>query len=201
MIAATLLITYASQARPRTSNLIRGVTKVPAAISGLVIGVAVLYTFAGPPFSLKGSFIILLLAYLVMFMPQASIAAESARGQVSDELLEASLMSRASRLRTSARILWPLMRPGLAYGWAMIFVLIFGDLIAAAILSGPGNMVVGAAIVEIYASGIFSDLAVLGMVMTFTALAVVGLAVAILGRRADQRRRRPDTPPAAPISG
>jgi iron(III) transport system permease protein len=202
MLAATILVTYAQHAGRRTANLIRGVTKVPAAISGLVIAVAILFTFAGPPFSLKGSFLILLLAYLVMFMPQASIAAESARGQVGDELLEASAMAGGSRLRTSLRILWPLMRPGLAYGWAMIFVLIFGDLIAAAILSGPGNMVVGAAIVEIYSGGIFRDLAVLGMIVTATALVIVGVVVTFAGRRSDQRRSGgSSTPPAAPLAG
>jgi ABC-type Fe3+ transport system permease subunit len=37
-------------------------------------------------------------------------------------------MAGASRMRTSVRILWPLMRPGLVYGWSMIFVLILGDL-------------------------------------------------------------------------
>jgi iron(III) transport system permease protein len=88
MLAATILITYAHHADRRIGNFIRGVTKVPSAISGLVIAVAVLFTFAGPPFSLKGTFLILLLAYLVMFMPQASLAAEAARGQVGDELLE-----------------------------------------------------------------------------------------------------------------
>jgi iron(III) transport system permease protein len=198
MFAAAILTTYAQNSSPRIGNLIRGITKVPAAISGLVIAVAVLFTFAGPPFELKGSFLILLLAYLVMFMPQASIAAEAARGQVGDDLLEASSMLGGSRLRTVLRILWPLMRPGLVYGWAMIFVLILGDLIAAAILAGPGNQVVGSAIVAIFTGGVFSDLAVLGMIVTFTALLVVGLAVTVFSRRPGQRGRRRQ-PPAPTI--
>ena len=199
MLAAAILVTYAHHADRRIASLIRGVTKVPSAISGLVIAVAVLYTFAGPPFSLKGTFLILLLAYLVMFMPQASIAAEAARGQVGDELLEASLMSGGSRLRTSLRILWPLMQPGLVYGWAMIFVLILGDLIAASVLAGPGNQVVGSAIVEIYTGGIFSDLAVLSMIVTLAALTVVTLAVTVLSRRPGQRGPRAAGPaPSAP---
>jgi len=198
MLAATILITYAHHADRRIGNFIRGVTKVPSAISGLVIAVAVLFTFAGPPFSLKGTFLILLLAYLVMFMPQASLAAEAARGQVGDELLEASLMAGASRMRTSVRILWPLMRPGLVYGWSMIFVLILGDLIAASVLAGPGNQVVGSAIVEIYTGGIFSDLAVLSLIVTLAALTVVGLAITVFSRRPGQRGPRATGAPAAP---
>ncbi len=198
MIVATIMVTYAHQVRGTIASFIHGVTKIPAAISGLVIAVAILYTFAGPPFRFKGTPLILLLAYLVMFMPQASIAAETARGQVGDDLLESSSMSGASRLRTSWRVLWPLMRPGLAYGWAMIFVLILGDLIAASILSGPGNMVVGSAIVEIYTGGIFSDLAVLGTVVCVTALVVVGLVITVYGRRAGQRGVRVTEASSAP---
>jgi iron(III) transport system permease protein len=198
MIVATIMVTYAHQVRGTIASFINGVTKIPAAISGLVIAVAILYTFAGSPFRLKGTPVILLLAYLVMFMPQASIAAETARGQVGDDLLESSAMSGASRFRTSWRVLWPLMRPGLAYGWAMIFVLVLGDLIAASILSGPGNMVVGSAIIEIYTGGIFSDLAVLGTVVCVTALVVVGLVVTVYGRRPGQRGVRIAEAPTAP---
>jgi iron(III) transport system permease protein len=187
MGAAMIMVTYAHQVGGAVGNFIRGVTKVPAAISGLVIAVAILFTFAGAPFHLAGSGLILLLAYVVMFMPQASIAAEAARGQVGDDLLEASAMLGGSRLGTSTRILWPLMRPGLAYGWAMIFVLVLGDLIAAAILSGPGNMVVGSAFVEIYSGGIFSQLAVLGTVVCVTALVVVGFVITFYSRQRGQR--------------
>ena len=199
LLSATILVTFAHHSGRVMANFIRGVTKIPSAISGLVIAVAILFTFAGPPLSLKGSFLILLLAYLVMFMPQASIAAEAARGQVGDDLLEASHMAGASRLRTSIRILWPLMRPGLVYGWAMIFVLILGDLIAASVLAGSGNQVVGSAIIEIYVGGIFRDLVVLSMIVTILALVVVGLAVTVFSRRPGQSKGGGTTSgPAAP---
>jgi ABC-type spermidine/putrescine transport system permease subunit II len=72
----------------------------------------------------------------------------------------------------------------------MIFVLVLGDLIAASVLAGPGNQVVGSAIVEIYTGGIFSDLAVLSMLVTLAALVVVVLAVTVLSRRPGQRGAR-----------
>ena len=102
-------------------------TKIPAAISGLVIAVAILLTFAGPPFSLHGTLLILMLAYLVVFMPQASIAAEVARGQVGDDLLEAAAMSGISRFRTTIGILLAVDASRASrYGWALVFVLVVG---------------------------------------------------------------------------
>jgi iron(III) transport system permease protein len=189
MIAAAILVTYAHRAGGRTSKLISVTTKVPAAISALVVAVAILLTFAGPPFRLHGSLLILLLAYLVVFMPQASIAAEVARGQVGGDLLEAASMSGISRLRSTFGVMWPLMRPGLAYGWALIFVLVMGDLEIAAILSGPGNPVVGTAFAAIFQSGIYSDLASLGTIVAVITLVVVGLVTALYGRPSRRKER------------
>lgn len=190
MAMAAVMIIYAFERRGVVGKIIFGVTKLPAAISPIVIAVGVLLTFAGSPFRLASSLVILLLAYVVMFMPQASIAAEVARGQVGDELLEAGWVLGATKLRAVRGILWPLMRPGLAYGWAMMFVLIVSDLEAAAILAGPGNPVVGSEFQAIYTSGVFADLAALGVVVCATVLLVVGLVTGLFGRPVKRRDRR-----------
>jgi iron(III) transport system permease protein len=130
------------------------------------------------------------------------VAAEVARGQVDEDLIEASAMLGASRSRTSIRILWPLMRPGLVDGWAMIFVLVTGDLTAAAILSGPSNPVVGTSILAIFTSGTFSDLAVIATVICVVSLLVIGLAITLVGAPVSRRRRRMGrTSGAASITG
>jgi iron(III) transport system permease protein len=202
MAAAGLLAVAARQIRGGRGAIISGVTKIPAAVSNLVVGVAFLVALGGAPFHLAGSLLILLLAYLVIFMPQASVAAEVARGQVDEDLIEASAMLGASRSRTSIRILWPLMRPGLVYGWAMIFVLVTGDLTAAAILSGPSNPVVGTSILAIFTSGTFSDLAVIATVICVVSLLVIGLAITLVGAPVSRRRRRMGrTSGAASITG
>jgi iron(III) transport system permease protein len=187
--AAAIMVTYAHRVGGKTSRLISGVTKIPAAVSGLVIAVAILLTFAGPPFRLHGTLLILLLAYLVVFIPQASIAAEVSRGQVGEDLLEAASMLGISRFRATFGILWPLMRPGLAFGWALIFVLIMGDLEVAAILAGPGNPVVGTAFQAIFGSGVYADLAALGTIVAMTTLLVVGIVTTIYGRPSRRRER------------
>jgi iron(III) transport system permease protein len=187
--AAAIMVTYAHRVGGKTSKLISGVTKVPAAVSGLVIAVAILLTFAGPPFRLHGTLLILLLAYLVVFIPQASIAAEVSRSQVGEDLMEAASMLGISRFRATFGILWPLMRPGLAFGWALIFVLVMGDLEVAAILAGPGNPVVGSAFAAIFGSGVYADLAALGTIVALTTLLVVGIVTTIYGRPSRRRAR------------
>lgn len=189
ILIAAVLIALGQSRRGHRRNFIEGVTKVPGAVSNIVIGVAILVALAGPPFNLGGTLIILLLAYVVINMPQASINAEVARGQIGNDLVEASQMAGASGLRTLRKILLPLMAPGLMAGWAMLFVVIVGDLTASAILSGLRNLVVGSVFLIIWESGQFAELAVLGLVVSVTSMVVVGAALA-LGRRSRGVRRR-----------
>lgn len=201
MTVAGILIAYGHERKGYRKNLIEGVTKVPGAISNLVIGVAILVALGGPPFNLRGTLLILLLAYLVIYMPQASIAAEAARSQVGDELLEASAISGAAKFRTTRSVLFPLMRPGLLAGWALVFVVVAGDLTASAILAGPGNVVVGSIFLQIWETGRFPNLGALGTAICVTTASVVTISLA-LGRRRQRSRKAPQaaaatTPPPA----
>lgn len=197
MAVAAVLVTYSGQRRGWQRNLIGSVTKIPGAISHLVVGVALLIAFNGAPFYLGGTLIILLLGYLVVFMPQASIAAEAAREQVGNDLLESSSMHGASPFRTFRKILLPLMRPGLQAGWALVFVVIVGDLTVSAILSGPRNLVVGTMFLNIWESGTFANLATLGTVVCLTTTSVVGLVLTLRNTRFGTSRRRMPEPPAS----
>lgn len=179
--AATVLIALAiavfAQRHPGwIGRVIGGVTKVPAAIPTMVIAIGFLVAFSGPPFRLSGTVVILLLCYLVNFIPQASTIAEAAVAQVGGDLAEASAMSGATDGRTFRRIQLPLMLPGLANGWALIFVLIVGDIIISALLAGIGNPVVGSFILDIWDQGTYGTLAALASlvcVMTITVVAVM----------------------------
>jgi iron(III) transport system permease protein len=182
MAGVTIMVSYGRDHRRFVRKLVEGVTKAPGAISHIVFGVAVLVTFAGPPFHLSGTIVILLLAYIIVYMPQASTSAEVARGQVGSDLLEASAMLGASKSRTFRSVLFPLMLPGLAAGWALLFVMIVGDLTVSAILAGTNNPVVSFVFLDIWDNGTFSVLATLGTLVSLVTTAVVLLAL-FVGRR------------------
>lgn len=182
MAAVTVMVSYGRERKGISARIVEGVTKAPGAISHIVFGVAILVAFAGDPFRLSGTLLILLLAYVIIYMPQASIAAEVARGQVGDDLLEASSMLGATKGRTFRSILIPLMLPGLTAGWALLFVVMVGDLTASAILAGTTNPVVSFVFLEIWDNGTFSSLAALGTLVSVVTAAVVLFSIAV-GRR------------------
>jgi iron(III) transport system permease protein len=53
------------------------------------------------------------------------------------------------------RILLPLVLPGLAAGWVLVFVRSFGEVTASAILSGSSNPVVGSMLLDLWRQGNF----------------------------------------------
>lgn len=182
ILAAALVAIYIARSRGLLPRLIDGGIKLPAAISNMVIAVGILLLLAGPPFRLSGTLLILLLGYLALYLPQASVAADAAVSGVGKELTEASAISGASTMRTFRRIYLPLIMPGLAAGWALLFIRMVGDLTASAILAGTGNTVVGFRILEVYNSGSYALLASLATTLVVITTGVL-LVVLVYTRR------------------
>jgi iron(III) transport system permease protein len=173
---AAMIALYVARRRTALSKGIDVAIKLPAAISNMVIAVGILLLLAGAPFHLTGTLLILLIGYLALELPQASIAADAAVSGVGKELPEASSISGARQFRTFRKVYVPLMLPGLVAGWALLFIRIVGDLTASAILAGTANPVVGFRILEVFTSGSFALLASLStvlVVITATVLVVV----------------------------
>ena len=164
-------------------------TKVPSAIPHIVFAVGVLIVFGFAPFNLSGTWLILFIAYLAVYLPQASIAAESAVQQVGNQLVEASRVFGAGPGRTFRTVQLPLILPGLAAGWALIFTLVVGESNAAAILSGPRNPVIGYLILALFDNGTYSQLAALGSIIGVVSGITVSAALLFARPRFGQAAR------------
>ena len=187
MAAAAIIALFVREKGSGFARTVDGLIKLPASISTIVLAVGFVLAFSGPPFNLNGTFAILLFAYLALYLPQGSVAADAAAAQVGRELTEASSISGAGPTRTLVRISLPLMMAGLAAGWALLFVRIIGDLTASAILAGTNNPVVGFRILEVYQGGSFATLAALSTALTLVSATIV-VAMMALTRRTDRSR-------------
>ncbi|MDX3905924.1 MAG: ABC transporter permease subunit [Pigmentiphaga sp.] len=181
VLAAGLVAVIARHAGGRREQTLGIVTKVPTAIPHIVFAVGVLVAFGFAPFHLGGTWLILFLAYAAIYLPTASIAAESSVQQVGNQLTEAARLFGASPVRTFRTVQLPLILPGLAAGWASIFALVLGELNAAAILSGPRNPVIGYLILTLFDNGTYSQLAAIGSIIGVVSAVAVS-AVLLLGR-------------------
>jgi len=171
--AAAILALFVQGSGKRVGRFVDGSIKFPASISSIVLAVGFTLAFSGAPFYLNGTFMILLLAYLALYLPQASVAADAAAAQVGSDLVEASRIAGAAGGRTFLRVSLPLMIAGLAAGWALLFVRMISDLTVSAILAGSNNPVVGFRILEIYESGSLASLAALSSLLTMVSMFVI----------------------------
>ncbi len=172
LVAASLMI-YAHRRRSALGKFSQGIALVPAAITNTVFGVAFILAFAGPPFSLGGTTLILALAFFVVYLPYASIATEVSVASIDRSLEEASSLSGAGEGRTFRSILIPLILPGVFAAWALVLVRIVGDLSLAVMLATPTTAVVGFLLIDVWEAGSFGVVAALSLIMTAMTVPVV----------------------------
>jgi iron(III) transport system permease protein len=169
-----ILVVLTVRRSPRVpGSVVDAIAKLPATLTHIVIALAFIIAFAGPPFRLGGTYVILGMAYVVLYLPQATFYATAALDQIGKQLSEASYVSGASGSMTLRRVLLPLMAPSLMAAWSLIFVLMTGDITASSMLASTHTPVVGFMIMDIWGAGSFPLLAALGVLMTIVASAVV----------------------------
>ncbi|MCZ2114456.1 MAG: iron ABC transporter permease [Anaerolineae bacterium] len=138
-IALALPITILVVRKPgRVSHTLERLSYVSSALPGIVIALA--YVFIGVNFArpLYQTLPMLLIAYMVLFLPQAIGAERSSLMQVPAKLEEAgrSLGKRSSHV--FRRVTLPLVRPGLLAAAVMVFLTAMKELPTTLILSPIG---------------------------------------------------------------
>lgn len=183
VVVFAVLVTHLSVVRrARGSQVLDVVLRAPAAIPHIVFALAMIAAFGGPPFGWNGTLLILLTAYVVMYFPQAVFYCTAALQQVGTPLVEASRMSGAGEGRTLWKVLLPLMAPAIISGWALIFVLMMGDITASAMLASTRTPVVGFVMLDQWTSGSYPTIAALGVTLTLISTVVVVVALRVRDR-------------------
>jgi iron(III) transport system permease protein len=160
---------------------------LPIVVPGLVVGVALLFVYLRWPVGVYGTLWILLIAYVTRFMPHGMRFASAAMRQLSGELEDASRTSGAGWWQTFRRVILPLIAPGLAAGWILVFILSMLELSSSIVLYPPGMEVVSVRIWQQLQEGQLAAPAAIGMLL-LAVLALFGGAAWWLGRRIGLRR-------------
>ncbi|GAB4497590.1 MAG: iron ABC transporter permease [Anaerolineales bacterium] len=122
----------------RLSKFISRVCQVGYAIPGVVIALSlVLLVNRFLPFLYATPFVVVI-AYVLRHMPQAVRASESALGQLSPSLEEASRVMGRTSLQTLFQVILPLILPGLLAGGSLVFLTSLKELPATLLLRPAG---------------------------------------------------------------
>ena len=131
---AILTVRYASP----LSALLERVTYVGFALPGIVIALALVFFGAQYVTPVYQTLLLLIIAYVVLFLPVAVGAARASLLQVNPRVEEAAHSLGKNRYQVYATVTFPLMRGGILAGAALVFLVTMKELPATLILSPIG---------------------------------------------------------------
>lgn len=138
-VLAALPVAIMSVRRPSGwSQLLERLTYAGYALPGLVIALALVFFGLNVARPLYQTLPLLLIAYVVLFIPQAVGTARASLLQVPRSLEEAGRSLGYPSLHVLRRVTLPLLRPGLAAGATLVFLTCMKELPATLILSPAG---------------------------------------------------------------
>jgi len=140
------------------------------AIPGTVIGVAYILAFNTAPIELTGTAAILIISMAIRAMPVGIRGGMSALSQISMSLEEASLLQRASSLKTIRSILLPLLRSTIVSSMAYSFIRAMTTVSAVIFLASAGTDVATTYILSRVESGDTGVAVAYGSVLILTML-------------------------------
>jgi iron(III) transport system permease protein len=138
-VAGALPLAYLVLRRPtRLHHLLLRMAYAGYVLPGPIVALGLIFSAVHLLTPLYGTVAVLILAYLVRFLPQCLQAEEAALHQVTPVLEEAGRSAGASLGRVLRRVTVPLMRPGLVTGWALVFINAMKELPATLLLRPVG---------------------------------------------------------------
>lgn len=131
---AILAVRYSGLA----SRLLERVTYIGFALPGIVIALALVFFAANYATPIYQTLVVLLFAYLILFLPQAVGSTRSSLLQVNPRIEEAARSLGRTARQVILTVTLPLSRPGILAGAALVFLTTMKELPATLLLSPIG---------------------------------------------------------------
>jgi len=186
VVAALPLAVLGARFPGRLTTLLERSAYVGYALPPIVLALSLVFFGINVTPFLYGTLAMLLLGYLVRFLPQAVGALRGALQQISPHLSEVAATLGHSPPSVLARVTAPLMAPGLLAGAALVFLTAMKELPATLLLAPIGFDTLATRVWSATAEGQFAQAAPPALVL----LAVSALSVGLL--LSQERRARPE---------
>jgi iron(III) transport system permease protein len=131
MPAAWLAVRYPGLA----SNLVERSTYIANALPGIVVALALVTVSIRVVQPIYQTYLLLLLAYAIMFLPRAVVSVRAALEQAPVVLDDVSHSLGVGSVATARRVTLPLIAPGIGAGAALVFLAVSTELTATLMLS------------------------------------------------------------------
>ncbi len=182
--AATPIALLSVRYGGRFIGLLERVSYIGFALPGIVVALAFVFFGIRYATSLYQSLTMLVLAYVVLFLPVALGSLRTALLQVNPHLEEAARSLGKSSLPAFLTVVLPLLRPGIIAGTALVFLVTMKELPATLILGPTGFKTLATAVWTDANAALLSKSAFAALVLVATS--AVPMAAMIYWERRDQ---------------
>lgn len=151
------------------------------AVPGIVMAMGILWAWITIPIGIYGTIWILMFACIARFITYGVRSTSSTLVQIDKELEESSRICGASWLRTMSEITIPLLKPGIASGWILLFIVFFRELTMVLLLWVSSTMTMSVLAIEFWSEASYPVYSALGIIQTAIIFGVVALFKKFLG--------------------
>lgn len=187
-VLGTLIVIAVRKSRSKLGKVVEVVGLLPEMLPGivLVIGIMLFWSQIYSVIPLYNTLGIMILAYVVLFLPYTIQYVTSSFTQISGSLEAAARVFGGSPFYIFRRVTLPLIMKGVFAGWTMTFIISFRELVTASLIAPPNTLVVSTYIVREFEQGSVS----VGMAMAVLCVLFTTTALLILNRFIDRQKAR-----------
>ncbi len=166
------------------SRLLERATYLGFALPGIVIALALVFFGANYATPIYQTLVILLFAYLILFLPQAVGPIRSSLLQVTPRVEEAARSVGRNARQTLLTVTLPLIRPGILTGVALVFLTTMKELPATLLLSPIGFKTLATSVWSATSEAFFARAAVPALILIV--LSSVPMALLVIRQRREE---------------
>ena len=149
---------------------------LPIAVPASLMGFGLLFVYSQPPIQIYGTTAVLVVTYVTLMLGHSTRLQFTTLVATGQEFLEASKASGAGPIRSLVQVLLPMCRKGIAATAALTFVLLFHEFSASLMVRSARTQVIGSVMYDVWAGGVYSQVAVLALIMVV--VTVIGVCIA-----------------------
>lgn len=182
-VLGTVVVLTVRNSQSRLKKVVEAIGLLPEMLPGivLVIGIMLFWNQIYNILPLYNTLGIMVLAYVVLFLPYTVQYVTSSFTQINSSLMAAGQVFGGSPLYIFRRITLPLISKGIVTGWMMTFIIAFRELVTASLIAPPNTLVISTYIVREFEQGSVSvgmAMAVICVLFTTTALLILNTFIA-----------------------
>lgn len=186
-VLGTLVVLFVRKMKNWLGKVVEAVSLLPEMLPGivLVIGIMLFWNAIYRMVPLYNTIGIMVLAYVVLYLPYTVQYVTSSFTQISQGLMEAGRTFGGSPSYVFRKITFPLIFRGILTGWMMIFIIAFRELVTASLIAPPNVLVVSTYINREFEQGSVS----LGMCMAVLCVLITTGTLLVMNALSMRRKR------------